>query len=63
MEDAEVAIFAYGSVARSAKAAMKWARRQGVKVGLVRPHHAVAVPDRRPSTTWPSRCAPSSCPR
>ena len=37
MEDAEVAIFAYGSVARSAKAAMKWARAQGVKVGLVRP--------------------------
>jgi 2-oxoglutarate/2-oxoacid ferredoxin oxidoreductase subunit alpha len=37
MADAEVAIFAYGSVARSAKAAMKWARRQGLKVGLVRP--------------------------
>jgi 2-oxoglutarate ferredoxin oxidoreductase subunit alpha len=37
MEDAEVALFAYGSVARSAKAAMRWARRQGVKVGLVRP--------------------------
>jgi 2-oxoglutarate ferredoxin oxidoreductase subunit alpha len=37
MEDAEVAIFAYGSVARSAKAAMRWARAQGVKVGLVRP--------------------------
>ena len=37
MEDAEVAIFAYGSVARSARAAMKWARRQGVKVGMVRP--------------------------
>ena len=37
MEDAEVAIFAYGSVARSAKAALKWARAQGVRVGLVRP--------------------------
>ena len=37
MEDAEVAIFAYGSVARSAKAAMKWARAQGVRVGMVRP--------------------------
>jgi 2-oxoglutarate ferredoxin oxidoreductase subunit alpha len=37
MEDAEVAIFAYGSVARSARAAMKWARAQGAKVGLVRP--------------------------
>ncbi len=37
MEDAEVAIFAYGSVARSAKAALRWGRAQGVKVGLVRP--------------------------
>jgi 2-oxoglutarate/2-oxoacid ferredoxin oxidoreductase subunit alpha len=37
MEDAEVALFAYGSVARSAKAAVRWARHQGVKVGLVRP--------------------------
>ena len=37
MEDAEVAIFAYGSVARSAKAVVKWARAQGVPVGLVRP--------------------------
>ena len=37
MEDAEVAIFAYGSVARSAKAAVRWARARGLKVGLVRP--------------------------
>jgi len=37
MADAEVAIFAYGSVARSAKAAMRWARREGMRVGLVRP--------------------------
>jgi len=37
MEDAEVAIFAYGSVARSAKAAVKWARAHGAPVGLVRP--------------------------
>ncbi len=37
MQDAEVAILAYGSVSRSAKAAMRWARRQGVKVGVVRP--------------------------
>ena len=43
MEDAEVAIFAYGSVARSAKAALKWARAQGAKVGLVRPDHPVAL--------------------
>jgi 2-oxoglutarate ferredoxin oxidoreductase subunit alpha len=37
MEDAEVAIFAYGSVARSAKAVVKWARAHGAPVGLVRP--------------------------
>ena len=37
MQDAEVAVLAYGSVSRSAKAAMRWARRQGVKVGVVRP--------------------------
>jgi 2-oxoglutarate/2-oxoacid ferredoxin oxidoreductase subunit alpha len=37
MEDAEVAIFAYGSVARSARAVVRWARARGAKVGLVRP--------------------------
>jgi 2-oxoglutarate ferredoxin oxidoreductase subunit alpha len=37
MKDAEVAVFAYGSVARSAKAAVKWAREKGAPVGLVRP--------------------------
>jgi len=37
MEDAEIGLFAYGSVARSAKAAMKAARREGTKVGLLRP--------------------------
>ena len=37
MDGAEVAIFAYGSVARSARAVVKWARAQGVRVGLVRP--------------------------
>jgi 2-oxoglutarate/2-oxoacid ferredoxin oxidoreductase subunit alpha len=37
MEDAEVAIFAYGSVARSARAVVRWARAEGLRVGLVRP--------------------------
>jgi 2-oxoglutarate ferredoxin oxidoreductase subunit alpha len=37
MEDAEIGLFAYGSVARSAKAAMKAARQKGVRVGLLRP--------------------------
>jgi 2-oxoglutarate ferredoxin oxidoreductase subunit alpha len=37
MEGAEVALFAYGSVARAARAVVRWARAQGVPVGLVRP--------------------------
>lgn len=37
MEGAEVAIYAYGSTARAAYAAVKELRRDGVKVGLVRP--------------------------
>jgi 2-oxoglutarate/2-oxoacid ferredoxin oxidoreductase subunit alpha len=37
MDGAEVAIFAYGSVSRSARAVVRWARAQGVPVGLVRP--------------------------
>jgi 2-oxoglutarate/2-oxoacid ferredoxin oxidoreductase subunit alpha len=37
MEDAEVAIFAYGSVARSARAVVRWAREHGVPLGMVRP--------------------------
>jgi 2-oxoglutarate ferredoxin oxidoreductase subunit alpha len=35
LEDAEVAVIAYGSVARSAHRAVKDARRQGVKAGLL----------------------------
>jgi 2-oxoglutarate/2-oxoacid ferredoxin oxidoreductase subunit alpha len=34
-EDAEVMVVAYGSVARSAKHAVRMARRQGIKAGLV----------------------------
>jgi len=37
MEDAEIGLFAYGSVARSARAAMKAARKKGIAVGLLRP--------------------------
>ncbi len=37
MHDADVAIFAYGSVSRSARAVVKWARAQGVRLGMVRP--------------------------
>ncbi len=37
MHDADVAIFAYGSVARSARAVVRWARAEGLRVGMVRP--------------------------
>jgi 2-oxoglutarate ferredoxin oxidoreductase subunit alpha len=37
LDDAEVAVFAYGICTRSAKAAVKIARAAGMKVGLVRP--------------------------
>lgn len=37
LDDAEIAIFAYGSTARSAKAAITTARSEGIKVGLFRP--------------------------
>lgn len=37
MEDADVALVAYGSAARIAKSAISIARSQGVKVGLLRP--------------------------
>ena len=58
MEDAEVAIFAYGSVARSAHGRRQVGARPG-RAGRPRAaHHAVAVPDARPSSAWPSRCAP-----
>ena len=36
MEDAEVLVVAYGSVARAAKSAVKEARQQGIKAGLVK---------------------------
>jgi 2-oxoglutarate ferredoxin oxidoreductase subunit alpha len=37
LEDASVAIIAYGSSARSAKAAIRMARAKGIRVGLLRP--------------------------
>jgi 2-oxoglutarate ferredoxin oxidoreductase subunit alpha len=37
LEDADLGIVAYGSSARSAKAAMRLARARGIKVGLLRP--------------------------
>ena len=63
MDGAEVAIFAYGSVARSAMAVVRKAARPG------RPGRAWSGPSRcgrsrpRPWSAWPSRCARSSSPR
>lgn len=37
MDDAEVAVVAYGTAARIARTAIEEARRQGAKVGLIRP--------------------------
>jgi 2-oxoglutarate ferredoxin oxidoreductase subunit alpha len=36
MDDAEIGIIAYGSVARSAKRAVRDARERGIKVGLLK---------------------------
>ncbi|MCK4857567.1 MAG: 2-oxoacid:acceptor oxidoreductase subunit alpha, partial [candidate division Zixibacteria bacterium] len=42
MEDAHVAVFSYGSVARATKQALQMARRHRMKIGMV-----------RPKTIWP----------
>lgn len=42
LDDAEVAVFAYGIVARSAREAVRRARAEGVRIGMV-----------RPKTLWP----------
>ena len=62
LEDATLGIVAYGSSARSAKAAIRLARARGIKVGLLRPltiwpFFESVVADRR------NRCATSSCRR
>ncbi len=45
MQDAEIAIFAAGVVARSAKEAVRIARKQGIRVGLIRPLTIWPFPD------------------
>jgi 2-oxoglutarate ferredoxin oxidoreductase subunit alpha len=45
MEDAEYMIFAYGSTARSARGAVRMAREQGLKVGLLQPLTLWPFPD------------------
>lgn len=46
LKDAEVIIVAYGSVARTAKAAMERARAKGIKAGLIRPISLWPFPSR-----------------
>lgn len=45
LDDAEVAVFAYGVTARSAKAAIRTARKEGIRVGLFRPISLWPFPD------------------
>ncbi len=37
MDDAKIAIIAFGTAARVAKTSIQWARKEGIKVGLFRP--------------------------
>lgn len=46
MEDAEFAVFAYGGAARSAAAAVRLARAEGLRAGLFRPQVIWPFPDR-----------------
>jgi 2-oxoglutarate ferredoxin oxidoreductase subunit alpha len=45
-EDAEIAVFAYGSVSRAARRAVDEARRKGIPVGLLRPRTLWPFPER-----------------
>jgi len=46
LKDAEIAVFAFGSTARGARVAVDEARRQGIKVGLLRAITLWPFPDR-----------------
>lgn len=45
LDDAEVVVFAYGSTARSARAAVKMAREKGIKAGFVKAQTIWPFPD------------------
>jgi 2-oxoglutarate ferredoxin oxidoreductase subunit alpha len=45
-DDAEIAVFAYGSTARGAAQAVREAREKGIKAGLIRPRTLWPFPDR-----------------
>ncbi|RMG60343.1 MAG: 2-oxoacid:acceptor oxidoreductase subunit alpha [Deltaproteobacteria bacterium] len=46
LDDAEVAVFAYGACGRSAREAVDMARKEGIKIGLLRPLTMWPFPDR-----------------
>ena len=46
-EDAEILVFAYGSTGLAAEVAVKWAREQGIKAGLLRPLTLWPFPEKR----------------
>ena len=49
LDDAEVMVFSFGISARSALAAVKMAREQGIKAGLFQALDHLALPPRRPA--------------
>jgi 2-oxoglutarate/2-oxoacid ferredoxin oxidoreductase subunit alpha len=46
LDDAEIAVFAYGSVSRAARQAVQEARAKGIRVGLMRPLTLWPFPDK-----------------
>lgn len=50
MDDAEVAVFAFGSTARSARGAIKQGRAQGLRAGLIRPQTMWPFPEEAVAT-------------
>jgi 2-oxoisovalerate ferredoxin oxidoreductase alpha subunit len=61
LEDADIALVAYGIIARIAQGAVDAARREGLRVGLLRPKAALSVPqDRHPGIRRPRAASRSS---
>ena len=47
VDDAEVLVFAYGSTGLAAEVAVKWAREEGIKAGILRPLTLWPFPEKR----------------
>ena len=54
-DDAEMVVVAYGIGARIAKGAIKRLRQEGLKVGLLRPITALALPGEGSAGRWRRR--------